>query len=92
LELLNNNNLLKSHLVLANGDNRPSDKFLCSQFKWCLDVSVCRGDVSEDYEEEEIVGFMEGVYGGEIDCTDPRWSTPLGIEMRSQLIREKRAK
>ena len=37
-------------------------------------------------------GASVRVYRGEIDCADPRWSTPLGIEVRSQLIRETRAK
>ncbi len=33
----------------------------------------------EDYKEQEIENFMEelGVYDGEINTGDPRWSTPL---------------
>ena len=45
---------LKNHLTLLDGPHRPSDRFLCLHFQQCLVISVCRGDVAEDYEEEEI--------------------------------------
>ena len=37
-------------------------------------VSVCRGDVLEDYRDQEIECFMEevGFYDGEMDDSDPR--------------------
>jgi len=77
---LNSSVPLKSHLALTDGPYRPSDRFFRLHFEHCLAVSVCHGDVMEDYEEQEIENFMEelGVYEGEIDTGDPRWSTPLG--------------
>src|SRR6266478_505072 len=79
---------VKSHLTLVNGPHRPGDQFLRLHFQRCLAVSACRGDVTEDYEEQEIENFMEelGVYDGEIDATDPQWGTPLGVEVHSHLI------
>jgi hypothetical protein len=79
----------KSYLTLADGPNRPSDKFLRLHFCHCLRVSVCRGDVSEDYGEQEIDNFIQylGVYDGEIDSTDPRWYTRLGVQVYYHLIR-----
>jgi hypothetical protein len=84
---------LKSHLTLIDGPYRPSDRFLRLHFKRCLAVSVCRGDVLEDYREQEIENFMEelGVYDGEIDTRDPRWSTSLGSHVHAYLIRQKMA-
>ena len=47
----------------------------------------------EDYREQEIENFMEelGVYDGEINTGDPRWSTPLGSHVHAYLIRQKMA-
>jgi len=47
----------------------------------------------EDYREQEIENFMEelGVYDGEIDTSDPRWSTPLGSYVHAYPIRQKMA-
>ncbi|KAF8812753.1 hypothetical protein BYT27DRAFT_7086574 [Phlegmacium glaucopus] len=90
-ESLNNVGPLKSHLTLIDGPHRPSDRFLRLQFNECLAVSVCRGDVMEDYREQEIEIFMEelGVYDNEIDPSDPRWSTPLGTHVHAYLVRQK---
>ncbi|KAF8529603.1 hypothetical protein BU17DRAFT_60386 [Hysterangium stoloniferum] len=84
---------LKSHIILVDGPHRPSDRFLRLHFQECLAVSVGRGDVMEDYHEQEIENFMEelGVYDGEIDTGDPRWSTPLGSHIHAYLIRQKMA-
>ena len=84
---------LKSHLTLVDGPLRPSDKFLRLHFARCLAVSACHGDVTEDYEEQEIENFMDelGVYDGEMDTADPRWQTPLGSEVYAHLIRQKLA-
>ena len=92
-ESLNNGTPLKSHLTLPDGPYRPSDRFLRLHFSQCLAVSVCRGDVIEDYREQEIDNFMEelGVYDGEINTGDPRWSTPLGSHVHAYLIRQKMA-
>ena len=47
----------------------------------------------EDYKEQEIENFMEelGVYDGEINIGDSRWSTPLGSHVHAYLIRQKMA-
>ncbi|KAF8816780.1 hypothetical protein BYT27DRAFT_7181235, partial [Phlegmacium glaucopus] len=92
-ENLNGNIPLKSHLTLIDGPYRPSDRFLRLHFNECLAVSVCRGDVWEDYEDQEIDLFMEGlgVFDNEIDPTDPRWSTPLGSHVHAYLVRQKMA-
>jgi hypothetical protein len=85
---------LKSHLTLPDGPIRPSDQFLRLHFERCLSVSAFGGDVSGDYARGEIDDFMEdlGVYDDdEMDTTDPRWSTPLGIEVYAYLIRQKMA-
>ena len=82
---------MKSHLTLIDGPHRPSDRFLRLHFKRCLTVSVCHGDVREDYDEEEIENFMKelGVFDDEIDISDPKWSTPLGSHVHAYLIRQK---
>jgi hypothetical protein len=82
---------LKSHLTLIDGPNRPSDRFLRRHFNRCLAISVCCGDVMEDYEEQEIENFMDelGVYDNEIYPDDPGWSTPLGSHVHAYLIRQK---
>ncbi|KAM6489284.1 hypothetical protein JOM56_015185, partial [Amanita muscaria] len=92
-ESLNSGAPLKSHLTLIDGPYRPRDRFLRLHFSRCLAVSVCRGDVMEDYKEQEIENFMEelGVYDGEINTGDPRWSTPLGSHVHAYLIRQKMA-
>ncbi|KAF8512700.1 hypothetical protein JB92DRAFT_2926698 [Gautieria morchelliformis] len=92
-ELLKNSAPLKSHLTLIDGPHRLSDRFLRLHFNECLVVCVCRGDVMEDYQEQEIENFMEelGVYDGEIDTSDPRWSTPLGSHVHAYLLRRKMA-
>jgi hypothetical protein len=84
---------LKSHLILAQGPNRPSDRFLRLHFNECLAVSVCRGDVMEDYGEQEIENFMEelGVYDNEINTSDPGWSTELGSHIHAYLVRQRMA-
>jgi hypothetical protein len=78
---------LKSHLLLKDGPDQLNDQFLRLHFWRCLKVSVCRGDVSEDYEDQEIDNFMRelGVFDGEIDSEDAGWSTPLGIQVLSHL-------
>src|SRR5258705_3361612 len=83
LEGLKSGTTLKHHLNLIDGPHRPSDQFLHLHFRRCLAVSVCRGDVMEDYKEQEIENFMEelGYYDGKmVDTSDPRWSTPLHQE------------
>ena len=82
---------MKSHLTLIDGPNRPGDRFLRLHFERCLTVSACRGDVLEDYKDQEIENFMEelGVFDGEIDTSDPGWSTPLGSHVHAYLIRQK---
>jgi len=84
---------LKSHLTLADGPYRPSDRFLRLHFNECIAVSVCRGDVMEDYGDQEIDIFMEelGVYDNEINPSDPGWSTPLGSHVHAYLLRQKMA-
>jgi hypothetical protein len=92
-ELLTGDAPLKTHLSLTNGLHRPSDNFLRMHFMRCLSVSAFGGNAREDYEEQEIDHFMEdlGIYDGEVDNSDPRWSTPLGMEVHNFLIRDKLA-
>ena len=47
----------------------------------------------ESYKDQEIDLFMEelGVYDDEMDTTDPRWTTPLGVEVYAYLVRQKMA-
>ncbi|KAF8624197.1 hypothetical protein AX17_007186 [Amanita inopinata Kibby_2008] len=82
--------MLQSHLILRDGVH-PPDHFLRLHFKECLVVSVCRGDVLEDYEEGEIENFMEqlGVYDKNMDYNDQRWLTPLGIHIHADLLRQR---
>ena len=90
---MNSGARLKSHLTLIDGPHRPSDRFLRLHFNECLAVNVCRGDVIEDYEDQEIDNFMEelGVYDGNIETGDPRWSTELGSHVHAYLVRQKMA-
>ena len=92
-ELLSADAPLKSHLTLGDGPYRPSDRFLRLHFKRCLAVSACRGDVNDDYKRQEIENFMDelGIFDDEIDESDPRWMTPLGMEVHSYLIRQRLA-
>ena len=82
---------LQSHLTLVDGSDRPSDCFLRLHFRECLAVSACRGDVLEDYQDQEIENFMEelGVYDGVYDGSHPKWTTPLGVLVNAYLIRQK---
>ena len=93
MESLSSGIPLKSHLTLIDGPYRPSDKFLRMHFRKCIAVSVCCGDVLDDYDEPVIEGLMEelGVFDNEIDPSDPRWSTPLGSHIHAYLVREKMA-
>ena len=70
-----------------DGPHRPSDRM---HFRRCLAVSVCRGDVLEDYRDQEIENFMEEL-DNEIDTGNPRWSTPLGSHVHAYLLRQKMA-
>ena len=47
----------------------------------------------ESYKDQEIDLFMEelGVYDDEMDTTDPKWTTPLGVEVYAYLVRQKMA-
>jgi hypothetical protein len=85
--------LFKSHATFVDGQDRPSDRYLRLHFQRCLTVSACGGNPTEDYMDQEINVFMEelGVYDNEMDTTDPRWSTPLGVEVYAYLIRRKMA-
>ena len=67
LESLKSGTMLKCHLNLIDGPHWPSNQFLHLHFRWCLAISVCYGDVMEDYEEQEIENFIEelGYYDGE---------------------------
>jgi hypothetical protein len=89
-ELLSGDAPLKTHLMLSDGPNRPSDRFLRMHFERSLAVSAYGGDPRDDYKEQEIDAFMEelGIYDDAIDYSDPRWSTSLGMEVHSYLIRQ----
>jgi len=62
-------------------------------FERCLAVSAYGGDVRDDYKEQEIDEFMEdlGIYDDEIDYSDARWLTSLGMEVHSYLVRQRLA-
>ena len=84
---------LKSHVTFVDGRDRPSDRFLHLRFQRCVTVSASGGNPTEDYKDQEIDLFMEelGVYDDEMDTTDPRWTTPLGVEVYAYLVRQKMA-
>jgi hypothetical protein len=84
---------LKSHLTLSDGPYRPSDRFLHLHFQQCLAISVCGSNILRDYGDQEIEGFMDelGVYNNEIDPSDSRWLTLLGVHVNAYLIRQKLA-
>ena len=92
-ELLSGDAPLKTHLTLSDGPYRPSDRFLRKHFERCLAVSAYGGDPRDDYKEQEIDILMEdlGIYDDEIDYSDPRWLTPLGMEVHSFLVRQRLA-
>jgi hypothetical protein len=62
-------------------------------FEQCLAVSAYGGDVRDDYKEQEIDEFMEdlGIFDDEIDYSDARWLTSLGMEVHSYLVRQRLA-
>jgi hypothetical protein len=82
---------LKSHLTLVDGPHRPSDQFLRLHFQRCITVNACGGDIRDDYNQQDIDGFMDelGVFDNDINTADPRWETPLCREVYSYLLREK---
>jgi hypothetical protein len=84
---------LKSHIIFVGRLGRPSEQFLRLHVQRYLTVSACGGDVTEDYEDPEIDRFMEelGAYDNKIDTTDPRWTSPPGIEVYAYLIKQKLA-
>jgi hypothetical protein len=84
---------LKNHVTFVDDHDRPSDRYLHLHFQRCLTVSACGGNPTEDYKDQEIDLFMEelGVYDDEMDTTDPRWTTPLGVEVYAYLVRQKMA-
>jgi len=86
-------NMSNNHLILGPSPDRPGDYFLRLHFQECLAVSVCRGNLAEDYEEQELGSFLEevGFYDDEMDDSNPKWSTSLGILVRAHLIRERMA-
>ncbi|EKM77133.1 hypothetical protein AGABI1DRAFT_108282 [Agaricus bisporus var. burnettii JB137-S8] len=88
-ESLNNGTPLKTHLTRSHGSDGPNDSFLRLHFKECLSVSVCLGDVREDYEEQEIEIFMEdlGVYDNEIDPSREWQALPVYSERNFQCLR-----
>ena len=92
-ELLSGDAPLKTHLTLSDGPNRPSDRFLRMHFERCLAVSAYGGDIRFEYQDQEIDAFMDdlGIYDDEIDYSDPRWLTPLGMEVHSYLVRQRLA-
>jgi len=71
---------LQSHRTLHDGPHRLSDRFLRLHFLRCLLTSAGRGDIREDYRDQEIESFMGGlgVYDNEMGESDPLWMTPLG--------------
>ena len=75
----------KSHVTFVDGRDRPSDHYLRLHFQQCLTVSVCGGDPTEDYQEIELT--MEELYD-EMDFSDSRWKTPLGLEIHANLVRK----
>ena len=84
---------LNKHAHFVDGPDRPSDRFLHLHFQRCLIASACGGNAREDYEDQEIDLFMEnlGVYDDEVDPTDDRWTSPLGVEVHAYLVRQKTA-
>jgi hypothetical protein len=82
---------LKVHVTFIDGEDRPSDRYLRLHFQRCLAVSVCGGDPTEDYAEQEIEQFMEelGMYGNTMDFSHPDWKTPLGREVYAAYVRER---
>ena len=82
---------LKSHATFVDGQDHPSDQFLRLHFQCCLATSASAGNATEDYRDQEVDLFMEelGVYDNEMDTSDPRWSTPLGIEVYAYLVRQR---
>jgi hypothetical protein len=84
---------LKSHATFVDADDCPSDRYLRLHFQRCLAVHASCGNAMEDYHEQDADLFMEemGVYDNEMDITDPRWATPLGVEVYAYLIRQKMA-
>jgi len=55
-----------------------------------LTVSVCGGDPTEDYEDQEIELTIEELYD-EMDFSDSKWKTPLGLEIHADLVRKELA-
>jgi len=80
----------KSHATFFDGQDRPSNQYLHLHFQQCLTVSVCGGNPTEDYEDQEIEVTMKELYD-DMDFLDSRWKTPLGLEIRADLVRREMA-
>jgi hypothetical protein len=89
---------LPSHIPMSQHPAcaRPGDRFLREHFRRCLTVNILGGDISEDYDPNDIVPVMEelGMCGGNDDDTplaaidDERWDTVLGKELWDKLMRD----
>lgn len=80
---------------------RSKEGVLRLHFKRCLQVNMTGGDITDDYPEHQIRGFIEslGVTDDEGHWTDPSdwdhnspaWDTILGRELKALLRRQRMA-
>ncbi|KAK7045306.1 hypothetical protein R3P38DRAFT_3434336 [Favolaschia claudopus] len=80
--------LLPSHFTPpSQSPNEQSiDYFLRKHFRFCLNVQLCRGDITEDFPQTQI--YQTSIELGIDDLAppkDPRWKTEIGKEIRRDL-------
>jgi hypothetical protein len=64
----------------------PSDEFLRHHFAWCLRSQILGGDISDDYNRNDVVYAMDELGLGSEDnalvpLDDPRWQSTMGKEI-----------
>jgi hypothetical protein len=78
---------LRTHLAVSDHPDHPGDEYLRAHFLWCLVINLIDGDVKFDYQQEEVPNFLNemGDHIEDIDKTDDRWKTPLGVRVHEWL-------
>jgi hypothetical protein len=71
----------------------PDDRFLREHFIWSILVNLFGGDISEDYDTNDIIKVMEDLgVSGEAELApidDERWNTVIGMELWEDVLRDK---
>ncbi|TDL20937.1 hypothetical protein BD410DRAFT_899216 [Rickenella mellea] len=77
---------LNTTLTVFDGPDRPSDQFLRLHFAQGLAASAFGGDLTDDFKDGEVEGFMETLE--EMSPDDPLRQGFLGIQIQQFYVRQ----